>query len=80
MPDIGRRGPLLAVLAASWRRLDQPNRLQRQPRDGVAKLITVPLTNIFVEMLGREVGVFFAMQPPHPDASATPRAGCERFE
>jgi hypothetical protein len=54
------------MLAASLRRPHQARRLQRQPRHRVAQPVAVPLAQLLVEVLHREVRILLAIQPAHP--------------
>ncbi len=62
--------PALALLAmpaaAPFLRRDQPGRVQRQPGHRVAELVAVPLHQLLVEMLHREVAVAFLVEGLHP--------------
>ena len=58
--------PLLAVRRAFARRPDQPRPMQKRLRHRVAELVVVPLCQLIVEMLDREVGVLVPVKPKHP--------------
>ena len=58
--------PLLAVRRALRRRFDQPGPVQSELRHGVAELVIVPLEQLLVEVLNREVGVLVPVEPEHP--------------
>jgi hypothetical protein len=58
--------PLLAVGTAAPRFRHQPGRLQRRLGHGVAELVTVPLHQLLVEVLHREVAVALPIKRVHP--------------
>src|SRR3978361_2235954 len=57
---------LLAVLAPQCRLAHQPGRLQRQPRDRVAKRVVVLADQRLVKVPDREVSITISKQPAHP--------------
>ena len=58
--------PLLAVGAALLRPLHQTGRMQRELGHRVTELVVVPLHQLLVEVLDREIGVLVPVQPEHP--------------
>jgi hypothetical protein len=52
--------------AAPLLRPDQPGRLQRQPGHRVRELVVVPLYQLLVEMLYREIAVALLVEDLHP--------------
>src|SRR5512147_478413 len=57
--------PLLAVRRATRRRLHQSRTVQVQLGHRIAQLVAVPLHQLLVEVLDREVGIVFAIEPEH---------------
>ena len=58
--------PLLAMSAAAARRLHQAGRVQIELGHRVAELVAVPLHQLLVKVLHREVRVLVAVKPEHP--------------
>jgi hypothetical protein len=58
--------PLLAMGAAAARRLHQPSGVQRELGHRVTELIAVPLHQLLMKMLHREVPILVAEKPEHP--------------
>ena len=58
--------PLLAMRRTPRRRLGEPRPVQRQPGHRVAQLVVVPLRQLLVKMLHREVGIASAVELQHP--------------
>jgi hypothetical protein len=58
--------PLLAMGAAAARRLHQAGSVQLELGHRVAELMAVPLHQLLVKMLHREIPVLVAVKPEHP--------------
>ncbi len=64
-PDQRPARPLLAVCRALRRRFDQPRRVQCQPGHCVAELVIMPLCQLLVKVLHRELAVALLVQTQH---------------
>ncbi len=58
--------PLLAMRAAAARRLHQAGSMQIELGHRVTELVAVPLHQLLVKMLHREVLILVAVKPEHP--------------